>query len=97
MFSPIACGDQPSPSPGAHDTTDPQTFPMRVAVPILLRRGLYCFKRRPDLAAVRIMQAVVLRLFITFFFTPLKTDYPSVENRLGVVQQILAGGFSCHS
>ena len=68
--------------------------PMRVAVPILLRRGFLCFKRRPDLAAARIMQVVGLGLFIDLFFAPLKTDYLSLQNRLGVVQQILAGMLS---
>lgn len=65
--------------------------PMRVAVPILLRRGLLCFKRRPDLAAARIMQVVGLGTFIALFFAPLKTDYLSFQNRLGAVQQIISG------
>ena len=65
--------------------------PMRVAVPILLKRGLLCFKRRPYLAAVRITQVVGLGLFIDLFFAPLGTDYLSLQNRLGTVQQILAG------
>ena len=67
--------------------------PMRVAVPILLIRGLLCFKRRPDLAAARIMQVVGLGFFIALFFAPLKTDYISFQNRLGVTQQILASEF----
>ena len=65
--------------------------PMYVAVPILLRRGLLCFKRRPDLAAARIMQVVGLGAFIALFFSPLKKDYLSFQNRLGVIQQIIAG------
>jgi len=68
--------------------------PMRIAMPILLRRGLLCFKRRPHLAAFRITQVVGLGLFIDLFFAPLKTDYLSLQNRLGVIQQILAGEFS---
>jgi hypothetical protein len=66
---------------------------MRIAVPILIRRGLLCFKRRPDLAVARIMQVVGLSTFIALFFAPLKTDYISFQNRLGVIQQILAGEF----
>ena len=61
--------------------------PMHVAMPILLRRALLCFKRRPDLAAARIVQVVGLGLFIALFFAPLKTDYLSFQNRLGVIQQ----------
>ena len=67
--------------------------PMYIAVPILIRRGLLCFKRRPDLAVARIMQVVGLAIFIDLFFAPLKADYTSFQNRLGVIQQILAGKF----
>lgn len=64
--------------------------PMAIAVPILVTRGLLCFKRRPDLAVARIMQVVGLAVFIALFFAPLKTDYVSFQNRLGVIQQILS-------
>jgi hypothetical protein len=67
--------------------------PMYIAMPILIERGLLCFKRRPDLAVARIMQVVGLGVFIALFFAPLKTDYFSFQNRLGVIQQILAREF----
>ena len=67
--------------------------PMYIAIPILIRRGLLCFKRRPDLAVARIMQVVGLSAFIALFFAPLKTDYISFQNRLGVIQQVLAREF----
>jgi hypothetical protein len=67
--------------------------PMYIAVPILIRRSLLCFKRQPDLALARIMQVVGLAIFIALFFAPLKTDYFSFQNRLGAIQQILAGRF----
>ena len=64
--------------------------PIYIAIPILIRRGLLCFKRRPDLAVARIMQVVGLGVFAALFFAPLKTDYFSFQNRLGVIQQVLA-------
>lgn len=64
--------------------------PMHIALPILMRRGLLCFRRRPDLAAARVLQVVVLSVFIALFFAPLKTDYISFQNRLGVIQQVLS-------
>jgi len=67
--------------------------PMYIAMPLLIRRGLLCFKRRPDLAVARIMQVVGLGVFVALFFAPLKTDYFSFQNRLGVVQQVLAREF----
>ena len=67
--------------------------PMYVAMPILLKRGLLCFKRRPDLALARIVQVVGLGVFAALFFAPLKTDYLSFQNRLGAVQQIVSREF----
>ena len=67
--------------------------PMYIAMPILIRRNLLCFRRRPDLAIVRIMQVVGLGVFVALFFAPLKTDYFSFQNRVGVIQQILPREF----
>ena len=67
--------------------------PMYVAMPILLRRSLLCFKRRPDLAVARIMQVLGLGVFIALFFAPLKTDYFSFQNRVGVIQQVTSREF----
>ena len=47
--------------------------PMYIAMPILIRRGLLCFGRQPDLAIARIMQVVGLGVFVALFFAPLKT------------------------
>ena len=75
---------------GLADLEGREPTPMYIAIPILIRRGVLGFKRRPDLAVARIMQVVGLSVFIALFFAPLKTDYNSFQNRLGVLQQILA-------
>ena len=67
--------------------------PMYVAMPILVKRCWLRFKRQPELAVVRIMQVVVLGVFIGLFFAPLGTDYFSFQNRLGVIQLVLACAF----
>ena len=67
--------------------------PMHVAMPILIKRSWLRFKRQPELAVVRIMQVVVLGVFIGLFFAPLGTDYFSFQNRLGVIQLVLACEF----
>lgn len=64
--------------------------PTHIAIPILINRGLLCFKRRPDLAVARIMQVVGLSTCIALFSAPLRTDYVSFQNRLGVIQQVLS-------
>jgi hypothetical protein len=70
--------------------------PMCIAIPILIKRSWLCFKRQPDLAIARTMQVVSLGVFIVLFFAPLKTDYFSFQNRLGVIRLILvcASSFS---
>jgi hypothetical protein len=68
--------------------------PMYVAVPILVSRGLLCFKRRPDLAVARMMQVVGFSVCIALFSAPLKTDYISLQNRLGVIQEVTGREFS---
>ena len=78
---------------GLTDLEGRDPTPMRIAVPILVTRGLLCFKRRPDLAVARIMQVVGLAIFIALFFAPLKTDYISFQNRLGVIQQVLSRAY----
>ena len=67
--------------------------PMYIAMPILVKRCWLRFKRQPELAVVRIMQVVVLGVFIGLFFAPLGTDYFSLQNRLGVIQLVLACAF----
>ena len=68
--------------------------PMYVAMPILLRRGLLCFRRQPGLTIARIMQVVGFGVCITLFFAPLKTDYFSFQNRIGVIRQVTSRKFS---
>lgn len=63
--------------------------PFYVAYPILLRRGLLGFYRRPDLMAGRLGQVMGLAIVIALFFAPLGDDYFSVQNRLGCIQEIL--------
>ena len=67
--------------------------PMHIAMPILIKRCWLRFKRQPELVVVRIMQVVVLGVFIGLFFAPLGTDYFSFQNRLGVIQLVLACAF----
>ncbi|KAF6818820.1 ABC transporter [Colletotrichum plurivorum] len=60
------------------------------AFPILLHRGLINFRRQPPLLLARIMQVVGLGVVLALFFAPLKSDYYSVQNRMGFIQEIAA-------
>ncbi|CUS12557.1 unnamed protein product [Tuber aestivum] len=60
-----------------------------VAYPILVSRGLLNLRRQPMLVIDRIMQVVGMAVVITLYFAPLKNDYFSVQNRLGLIQQIM--------
>ncbi|TDZ54545.1 putative ABC transporter ATP-binding protein/permease [Colletotrichum trifolii] len=60
------------------------------AFPILLHRGFINFRRQPPLLMARVMQVVSLGLVLALFFSPLKNDYFSVQNRMGFIQEIAA-------
>jgi ABC-type multidrug transport system ATPase subunit len=56
--------------------------------PLLLHRATINFRRQPPLIMARIMQVVGLAVVLTAFYAPLKSDYTSVQNRVGFVQQV---------
>ncbi|KAK2609662.1 hypothetical protein N8I77_003153 [Diaporthe amygdali] len=56
--------------------------------PLLLHRATINFRRQPPLIMARLMQVVGLAVVLTAFFAPLKSDYTSVQNRVGFVQQV---------
>ncbi|WDK18440.1 ABC transporter [Colletotrichum graminicola] len=58
------------------------------AFPLLLHRGLINFRRQPPLLLARIMQVAGLGIVLALFFSPLKNDYYSVQNRMGFVQEV---------
>ncbi|TLS27661.1 hypothetical protein PpBr36_04818 [Pyricularia pennisetigena] len=60
------------------------------AFPILLHRATINFRRQPPLMVARMMQVLGLGIILTLFFAPLKSDYYSVQNRAGFVQEIAA-------
>ena len=63
-------------------------IPFSHAFPILLQRGSLNLKRQPNLLLGRISQLVGLGVVLTAFFAPLKTDYYSVQTRVGYVQSM---------
>lgn len=60
-----------------------------IAFPILVKRGAMNLSREPLALIARLSQVVGLGIFLALFFTPLKSDYTSVQNRLGLIQCIL--------
>lgn len=58
------------------------------SLPILLVRGSINFRRQPPVLLSRTMQVVGLAVVITCFFAPLKSDYASIQTRVGFIQQI---------
>ncbi|KIW03124.1 uncharacterized protein PV09_05767 [Verruconis gallopava] len=60
----------------------------RLALPILFHRSLLNLWRQPPLWVARIMQIWGMSIIMTFFFAPLKTDYYSIQSRLGFIQEI---------
>ncbi|KAI6560977.1 hypothetical protein MCOR03_004080 [Pyricularia oryzae] len=60
------------------------------AFPILMRRAVVNFRRQPPLLVARLMQVLGLGIILTLFFAPLKSDYFSVQNRAGFIQEVAA-------
>lgn len=59
-----------------------------VSFPLLTRRAFVNLRRQPPLIMARLMQVLGLAIVLTLFFAPLQSDYASVQNRIGFVQQI---------
>lgn len=57
------------------------------AYPLLVRRAFINFRRQPPLLVARIMQVTGLAIILALFFSPLESDYYSVQTRLGLLQQ----------
>ena len=56
--------------------------------PLLFRRAFINFRRQPPLLLARLMQVVGFAIVLAAFYSPLKSDYASIQNRIGFVQQI---------
>lgn len=61
--------------------------PFRIAFPLLLRRSFINFRRNPPSIVARTTQVLGYAICLTLFFAPLKTDYYSVQTRLGFIQE----------
>ncbi|KAL1862889.1 hypothetical protein Daus18300_008218 [Diaporthe australafricana] len=55
---------------------------------LLLHRATINLRRQPPLIMARLMQVIGLAVVLTAFYAPLRSDYTSVQNRVGFVQQV---------
>ena len=62
--------------------------PFLTALPIVVHRSWLNLWRQPPLWIGRIMQIWGISIIATFFFAPLKTDYYSIQTRLGFIQEV---------
>lgn len=58
------------------------------AFPVLMHRAFINFRRQPPLLLARTMQVIGLAGILALFFAPLHNDYPSIQNRVGFVQEV---------
>jgi hypothetical protein len=65
-----------------------EALPFITVYPVLLKRSYLNFKRRPNLAITKIMQVSSSGIILAFFFSPLRNDYASIQNRIGYIQQL---------
>ena len=61
--------------------------PFRVSFPLLIHRSTINFKRNLNAVVVRISQVTGFAVVLALFYAPFKSDYYSIQSRLGFVQQ----------
>ncbi|KAK0443527.1 P-loop containing nucleoside triphosphate hydrolase protein [Armillaria borealis] len=83
--------ETPKASPLPNDATqlERKMAPITTSLPILLKRGVLAFSRRPGVVQARFGNAVGLGIVSALFFSPLGHDYISIQNRIGCIQGIL--------
>ena len=64
--------------------------PFRIAFPLLLHRSFINFRRNPPSIIARTTQVLGFGVILTLFFAPLKSDYISIQTRLGFIQEMAA-------
>jgi ABC-type multidrug transport system ATPase subunit len=64
--------------------------PFWVAFPLLIKRSVMNLVRQPELCIARVFQGVSFAIILSLFFAPLGDDYYSVQNRIGILQEITA-------
>jgi len=64
--------------------------PFHIAFPLLLHRSFINFRRNPPSIIARTTQVLGFAAILTLFFAPLKSDYISIQSRLGFLQEFAA-------
>ncbi|KND02196.1 uncharacterized protein SPPG_02683 [Spizellomyces punctatus DAOM BR117] len=76
-----------------------QRAPLGTSLGVLIRRSIVNMRRQVNLAAARIMQVVALGIIFTLYFARLSKNQPSVQARMGLLQQqgslIFVGMLNC--
>lgn len=67
-----------------------QMHPFRVTFPIVFYRSALNFFRQPELLMARTSQVIGIAIIMALFIAPLKNDYPSVQSRMGTIQEFAA-------
>ena len=63
------------------------TTPLRIALPLLLRRSFLSYRRNPNIISARIAQVLGFSIIVTLFWAPLGSNYEDIQGRVGFIQQ----------
>jgi ABC-type multidrug transport system ATPase subunit len=66
------------------------TGSLHTTAPLLLRRSALNLARQPGVLAARIMQGISFGIILCIFYTRLGTDQRSVQNRIGLLYELMA-------
>ena len=77
-------------TPAELGSLEREMTPFRIAFPLLLQRSFINFRRNPPSIVARTTQVLGFAVILTLFFAPLKSDYNSIQSRLGFFQEFAA-------
>ncbi len=61
---------------------------IHVAFPVLLQRSFKNIRRNRDIVLARVMQVAAYTIILTLFYARLQTDFTSIQNRFGLIQEL---------
>lgn len=63
--------------------------PLYISLPLILKRSMINLQRDIQAVLARTTQVIAFSVIITLFFAPLKTDYNSIQSRMGLIQEVI--------
>ena len=64
--------------------------PFHITLPIVMCRSVISIRRSPNIITARTMQVLGITIILTVFLAPLKSNYESIQSRMGFIMEVAA-------